>query len=98
MIQGMFNWINGAKIYLELDFMQVFHQIHVEEESIHILAFTAPNGKSYVLVRMPFGLKDCPTHFQNMIDQVQMGMVEFALAYNLPCSHFFILLNDRSPF
>lgn len=52
-----------------LDLAQGFHQIEMSPESIEKTAFTVNNGH-YEYVRMPFGLKNAPSTFQRVMDNV----------------------------
>jgi hypothetical protein len=63
----LFAQTSGAKLFLELDLTTAFHQIPVEKESQKLLGFTAPNGKQFVWMKMLFGLKGAPTHFQQIL-------------------------------
>lgn len=55
--------------FTTLDLAQGFHQIEVDSDSIEKTAFTIGNGH-YEYVRMPFGLKNAPSTFQRVMDNV----------------------------
>lgn len=55
--------------FTTLDLAQGFHQIEMDEESIEKTAFTVNNGH-YEYVRVPFGLKNAPSTFQRVMDNV----------------------------
>jgi transposase InsO family protein len=55
--------------FTTLDLAQGFHQIEMSTESIEKTAFSVNNGH-YEYVRMPFGLKNAPSTFQRVMDNV----------------------------
>jgi hypothetical protein len=55
--------------FTTLDLAQGFHQIEMSTESIEKTAFSVKNGH-YEYVRMPFGLKNAPSTFQRVMDNV----------------------------
>lgn len=60
----------GRSIYFStLDLAQGFHQIEMHENSIEKTAFTVNHGH-YEYTRMPFGLKNAPSTFQRVMDNV----------------------------
>lgn len=60
----------GKCVYFTtLDLAQGFHQIEMAEESIEKTAFSVNNGH-YEYVRMPFGLKNAPSTFQRVMDNI----------------------------
>ncbi|XP_044573749.1 uncharacterized protein LOC123257850 [Drosophila ananassae] len=61
--------LGRAKYFTTIDLTSGFHQIHMNEKDIPKTAFSTLNGK-YEFLRLPFGLKNAPTIFQRMIDDV----------------------------
>lgn len=55
--------------FTTLDLAQGFHQIELHPNSIEKTAFSVENGH-YEYVRMPFGLKNAPSTFQRVMDNV----------------------------
>lgn len=55
--------------FTTLDLASGFHQIEVKKEDIPKTAFTVDNGH-YEYIRMPFGLKNAPSTFQRVMDNV----------------------------
>lgn len=55
--------------FTTLDLAQGFHQIEMHPDSIEKTAFTVNNGH-YEYVRMPFGLRNAPSTFQRVMDNV----------------------------
>lgn len=52
-----------------IDLAQGFHQIEMDQNSIEKTAFSVNNGH-YEYVRMPFGLKNAPSSFQRVMDNI----------------------------
>lgn len=55
--------------FTTLDLAQGFHQIEMHPDSIEKTAFSVNNGH-YEYLRMPFGLKNAPSTFQRVMDNV----------------------------
>ncbi|KAB2836622.1 MAG: DDE-type integrase/transposase/recombinase [Caedimonadaceae bacterium] len=55
--------LKGAKYITRLDQYQAFHQIRMNENSVHMTAFTTPFGSFEWLV-MPMGISSGPSYFQ----------------------------------
>lgn len=63
----------GKSIYFTtLDLASGFHQIEVEPEDVPKTAFSTLNGH-YESRRMPFGLKNAPSTFQRVMDNILRG-------------------------
>lgn len=61
--------LGKSKYFSTLDLAQGFHQIEMDSESIEKTAFSVDNGH-WEYVRMPFGLKNAPSTFQRVMDNV----------------------------
>lgn len=60
----------GRSMYFStIDLASGFHQIEVDKEDIQKTAFNVENGH-YEFVRMPFGLKNAPSTFQRVMDNI----------------------------
>ena len=53
----LFNRIQGASQFSKMDYKSGYQQIKIDEESIPLTAFSAPQGH-YELIVMSFGLKN----------------------------------------
>lgn len=56
-----------------IDLRAGYHQINVREENHDITTFTTPFG-TFRYKRMPFGLKNAPATFLQMIDRFRAGL------------------------
>lgn len=68
-IEDIFSQLNGNQILSTLDLTSGYHQIHMHPDSIECTAFTTPDGH-YEFLRMPFGLKNTPSTFQRLMNNV----------------------------
>ena len=65
--------LGGAKYFSTLDLASGFHQIPMDPDSQQKTAFSSAYGH-YEYKRMPFGLKNAPSTFQRLMDQVLSGL------------------------
>lgn len=70
----------GMSYFTMLDLASGYYQIPVSEKSRHLTAFVTPDGK-YQFNRMPFGLVNAPSTFQQMINQIANEMDNKIVAY-----------------
>ena len=68
-ITDILDQLGGAKYFTTLDLKSGFHQIPLSKESIEKTAFSTPYGH-FEYTRMPFGLKNAPSCFQRMMNNV----------------------------
>ena len=74
------NNIGHASVLSKIDLTAGFHQILVDKQSRDLTTFLSLKGK-YRFVRMPFGLKNAPSHFQRMMDKVLEPVADCASVY-----------------
>lgn len=75
LIEDLIDRLAGQKYFTTLDCRAGYHQIKMSEESIPITAFITPEGK-FEYLKVPFGLKNAPYVFQQVIDHV-MGDLRY---------------------
>lgn len=68
-IEEILDSLGKCSYFSTLDLAQGFHQIEMDAESIEKTAFVVNNGH-YEYVRMPFGLKNAPSTFQRVMDNI----------------------------
>ncbi|XP_049316307.1 retrovirus-related Pol polyprotein from transposon opus isoform X1 [Bactrocera dorsalis] len=66
--------LGECKYFTTLDLTSGFHQIRMKEKDIEKTAFSTANGK-YEFTRLPFGLKNAPSIFQRMINDVLKTLI-----------------------
>ena len=72
--------IGHASILSKVDLTSGFHQIPVHIDSRDYTTFLSPKGK-YRFIRMPFGLKNAPSHFQRTMEKVFAPVTDCAAIY-----------------
>lgn len=68
-ISDILDKLGRCNYFTTLDLASGFHQIEVEESDIPKTAFNVENGH-YEFLRMPFGLKNAPSTFQRVMDNI----------------------------
>lgn len=66
-IEETLDYLNGSTIFSSIDLKAGFHQIALDKESQKYTAFTTKNAR-YEYKKMPFGLCNAPSTFQNMMN------------------------------
>ena len=74
--------LGKAKVFTTLDLKSGYWQIPMAADAKKYTAFSAPSGGQYQFRVMPFGLKNAPGTFQNLMRHVLAGhWGEFCMAY-----------------
>ncbi|XP_015839413.2 retrovirus-related Pol polyprotein from transposon 297 [Tribolium castaneum] len=73
-INDILDKLGRSQYFSTIDLASGFHQIEVDPNDVQKTAFTVENGH-YEFVRMPFGLKNAPSTFQRVMDNVLRGIV-----------------------
>jgi hypothetical protein len=78
---SIFRALAGAIFFSTMDCNKGYHQFGLTERAQKLTAFVTEDG-FWEYVRMPFGLKNAPAHFQRTMDAI-LGIYrwDFALAY-----------------
>ena len=75
----------NAKHISKIDMTWAFLQVEIEEDSRDYTAFAVPGRGQYRFKRMPFGLTNSPSTYQEMMDrfikQLPPGAEEHVFAY-----------------
>ena len=69
-----------AFVFSAVDLKDAFHQVLVDEDSVKMTGMKTPSGL-VEYIRMPFGLKNAPSHFQCHINEILHGLKYCCLAY-----------------
>ena len=78
-VEDIFSQLNGAKYFSTLDLRAGYYHIGSTTDSIPKTAFTSLFGK-YKYVKVPFGLVQAPTYFQELMTGVLKDL-PFAMVY-----------------
>ena len=79
-LEDVLERVGPCKIVSKLDMSQTFHQIEVDQESRDYTMFVTQYGR-YRYQRMPFGLKNAPAVFQQLMDKVLGSCRDCASTY-----------------
>ena len=69
-----------AKVFSKFDLKSGYWQIQIKEEDRYKTAFTVPFGH-YEWNVMPFGLKNAPSEFQNIMNDIFNPFTSFIIVY-----------------
>lgn len=72
--------VSGAKFISTLDLVRGYWQVPMTEKAKRYAAFTTPMG-TFRPVMLSFGLKNAPSCFSKLMDQVLRGAERYALPY-----------------
>lgn len=73
-IEELLDKLGKCTYFSTLDLNSGFHQVQVDPSSIHKTAFSVERGH-YEFLRMPFGLKNAPSTFQRLMDEILKGYI-----------------------
>lgn len=79
-INDMLNALRGATYFSAMDLAKGFHQVPIDEQSMHKLAFVTPIGQWEWKVT-PMGLHSAPAAFQAAMQQALAGLQHCTLVY-----------------
>lgn len=80
-ITDILDKLGKANYFTTIDLASGFHQIEVDQQDIPKTAFSVEGGH-YEYCRMPFGLKNAPSSFQRIMDNILRGLQnEICLVY-----------------
>lgn len=69
----LLSMLKGMKIFASIDLLSGYHQIAMAPEHRHLTAFVCHIGV-YQFRRVPFGLRNAPSHFQTSMMNVLSGL------------------------
>ena len=78
-IRDILDRLNGSNWFTTLDLKSGYWQIEMSPDSIAKTAFSTPDGH-YEFLRVPFGLKNAPSHFSRIMHQT-LGAFNFVEIY-----------------
>ncbi len=66
--------LEGMKVFATLDLKSGYHQVAIAEQHRYLTAFVCHLGV-YQFTRVPFGLKNAPSHFQSAMMELLHGLI-----------------------
>jgi len=78
--KDLLNRLHSAKIFSKFDMKSGFWQIQIQEKDRYKTAFTVPFGQ-YEWNVMPFGLKNAPSEFQKIMNDIFNSYSNFTIVY-----------------
>nr|KYP44632.1 polyprotein [Cajanus cajan] len=76
----LLNRLHSAKIFSKFDMKSGYWQIQIQEKERYKIDFTVPFGQ-YEWNVMPFGLKNAPSEFQKIMNDIFNPYTNFAIVY-----------------
>lgn len=75
LIDDQIDRLGGSRLFTSLDMASGFHQIPIDESSIHKTGFVTPEAH-YEYLKMPYGLCNSPTVYQRIINSTLRKFIE----------------------
>ena len=81
-MDGILRKLQGAKYISTIDLSSAYHQVKINPEHTYLTAFVVPGMGLFEWTRMPFGLVNGPSDFQELSDEIIGPELEpFAFSY-----------------
>jgi hypothetical protein len=78
--RDLINRLSGSVIFSKFDMKSGFWQIQIHEKDKYKTAFVTPFGQ-YEWNVMPFGLKNAPSEFQNIVNDILSPLSKYSIDY-----------------
>ena len=72
--------VGKSSVLSKIDLTAGFHQIPVDNNVSNLTTFLSPKGK-FRFLKMPFGFRNAPSHFQRVMERVLQPVSTFAAVY-----------------
>ncbi len=73
--------LKGKQVFSKIDYSNAFHNLTIRKEDQWKTTFITPDYKVYKFRRMPFGLKNAATAFQNFITSILSPLGDDCVVY-----------------
>ena len=77
--EDLINRLSDSIVFSKFDLKSGFWQIQIHEDNKYKTAFTTPFGH-YKWNVMPFGLKNAPSEFQNIMNEIFNPLINYVLS------------------